>query len=238
MVPGDICIIAPGTRHAVSAFSDDCILFNYLIRTSTFETAFFGVLSNNDILSNFFMQTLYHSNQHPYLLFRTGNDQELLNYVGHSYQEFHRNRQYKNRMLTSILEMFFITLLRNHGSNVIFPESNSNPKDENTILILKYIQEHYNTSTLAELSAFFNYSERQLQRIIKSSTGMSFSENVQRLKLRQATRLMQNSNLSIAAIAEESGYSDLGNFRHVFKKYYGMTPAEYRTKQQKESDAS
>ncbi len=232
METGDICIIAPETSHAVSAFSDDCLMRNYLLRTSTFETAFFGVLSENDILSDFFMRTLYHQNAHSYLLFRTGGDRELVNYLSLSYEEFSRNRQYRSRMLNSILNMFFITLLRNHGSNIIFPDSDSQRAgDENTILILKYMQENYSTITLSELAAFFNYSERQIQRIIKDSTGMSFSQNIQKLKLRQAVRLMQNENLSIAAISEQLGYSAPENFRHIFKKYYGMTPVEYRLTQ-------
>lgn len=231
MKQGDICIIAPGTKHAISAFSDDCLMFNILLRTSTFETAFFGVLSGNDFLSDFFMHTLYSSNRHPYLLFRSGNDAELLNYIGFAHQEFRRNRQYKNRMLISIIDAFFITLLRNQGANVILPDTPSDG-DENTILILKYIQEHYTTVTLTELATFFNYSERQIQRIIKGSTGVSFSENIQKLKLRQATNLLRDKNQSISAIAEELGFCDPGTFRNVFKKYYNMTPTEYRTKPQ------
>ena len=45
MCKGDICIIAPETVHAISAFSDDCIIINIVLRTSTFEKVFFGVLS-------------------------------------------------------------------------------------------------------------------------------------------------------------------------------------------------
>ncbi|MDL2302759.1 AraC family transcriptional regulator [Lachnospiraceae bacterium OttesenSCG-928-D06] len=227
MEQGDIFIIAPGTKHAISAFTDDCLLFNILLRTSTFDKAFFGVLNDNDILSDFFMHTLYHSSGHPYLFFRTGKDMELINYIGQVRHEFRRNRQYKNRMLISILNIFFITLLRNHGAHVILPDSSGN-NHENTILILKYLQEHYNTITLPELASFFNYSERQLQRIIKNSTGISFSENIQKLKLHQAARLLQNPNRSISSIGEELGYSDPGNFRQMFKKYYNMTPTEYR----------
>ena len=228
MSAGDICIIAPDTSHAISAFSDDCIIFNIILRTSTFETAFFGTLSDNDILSDFFMRALYRSKTHPYLLFCTGEDYELQNFIGYAYSEFLSSRQYKNRMLNSIINAFFIVLLRNHGANVIAPDLDLTGSDQNLIYILKYMQEHYATISLKELSAFFNYSERQLQRIIKNSTGMSFSENIQKLKMNHAARLLGNPDLSIAAIAEELGYSDAGNFRHVFKKYYGMTPMEFR----------
>ena len=228
MKEGDICIIAPGIQHAISAFSDDCLMLNFILRTSTFETAFFGILDGNDILSDFFMRLLSHSKGYPYLLFSTGEDPALLNFIGYAYHEFQRNRQYKNRMMNSILNAFFITLLRNHGANVIIPQTDSEPRDENTVLILKYMQDNYNTITLSNLAAFFNYSERQIQRIIKSSTGMSFSENIQKLKLRQAARLLLNPARSVASIAEELGYADPGNFRYMFKKYYGMTPLEYR----------
>ena len=125
---------------------------------------------------------------------------------------------------------FFITLLRNHGANVIVPSLVEDDQNENLIFILKYIQEHFATVTLKELSSFFNYSERQLQRIIKSSTGMSFSENIQQLRMNQATRLLANPDISIAVISEELGYSDIGNFRQAFKKCFGMTPLEYRNK--------
>ncbi|MCC8046606.1 MAG: helix-turn-helix transcriptional regulator [Clostridiales bacterium] len=90
------------------------------------------------------------------------------------------------------------------------------------------MQENYSSVTLKELSDFFNYSERQIQRIIKKSTGISFSENIQKLKMRKAARLLSNPNVSVTAIAEELGYSDQGSFRHIFRKYYGMTPIEYR----------
>lgn len=230
MKKGDICIIAPETEHAVSAFSDDCILINILLRVSTFEKAFFGVLSENDILSDFFMRTLYHSKTHPYLYFRTGDDQELFDYVLYAYQEFLGNHQYKERFLNNIISAFFIILLRNHGSDVIVPEIDTEGNDENVIFILKYMQENYSTVTLSSLAEFFNYSERQIQRIIKKSTGISFSENIQKLKMKHAAQLLMDPDRSVSAVAEDLGYSDVGNFRHIFKKYYGMSPAEYRSR--------
>lgn len=228
MKAGDICIIAPDIRHAISAFSDDSVIFNIILRTSTFETAFFGTLSENDILSDFFMRTLYHSKTHPFLLFQTDDDRETFNYVGYAYEEYKSNRQYKKRMLNSIINAFFIVLLRNHGANVLFPALTDSDKDQNLVYILKYMQEHFTTVSLKELSAFFNYSERQLQRIIKTSTGMSFSENILKLKMNHAARLLANPDLPITTIAEELGYSDAGNFRAVFKKFYGITPMEFR----------
>ena len=229
MKKGHICIIAPETEHAISAFTDDCIIINIILRASTFEKAFFGILSENDVLSDFFMRALYHSKTHPYLYFRTGNDQELFNYVLYAYEEFLGNHQYKTRFLNNIINAFFIVLLRNHGSDVIIPEIDTKGCDENVIFLLKYMQENFSTVTLSSLAEFFNYSERQIQRIIKKSTGCSFSENIQKLKMKRAEQLLHNPDKTIAEIADELGYSDVGNFRHVFKNFFGTTPIEYRT---------
>lgn len=47
---------------------------------------------------------------------------------------------------------------------------------KNIIFILKYIELHYATLTLPELASFFNYSERQMTRILKNYTGQTFKK--------------------------------------------------------------
>ena len=68
---------------------------------------------------------------------------EALNYVGYAYEEYKSNRQYRKRMLNSIINAFFIVLLRNHGANVSVPALTDSDKDQNLVYILKYMQEHF-----------------------------------------------------------------------------------------------
>lgn len=53
MHTGDICIVAPETVHAVSAFSDDCIIYNVTIRSAAFEQTFLNPLPQHGILFDF-----------------------------------------------------------------------------------------------------------------------------------------------------------------------------------------
>lgn len=228
MIVGDYCIIAPNTSHAISAFSDDCYMINILLRTSTFEKTFLNTFSEKDILSDFFIRTLYNTKEMSYLLFRTGDDLEPLNYIGFLNQEINRDRPYKKRMVNSILTVFFITLLRNHEKNVVIPSLNNERINKDVIPILRYIQDNYKSLSLKDLSLTFNYSERQIQRIIKTSTGISFSENLQKLKMNHAIELLNKKSIPITEISEQLGYSNVSNFRQIFKKYYGMTPIEFR----------
>ena len=48
--------------------------------------------------------------------------------------------------------------------------------------------------------------------------------------LRKAAELLQHSNLSVLEISSQAGFNNLSNFNRQFKKYYQMTPSQYRKK--------
>ena len=43
-----------------------------------------------------------------------------------------------------------------------------------------------------------------------------------------AAQLLREKDCSITEISDDSGFSDVRYFREVFRKYYGMSPSEYR----------
>lgn len=226
---GNVCIIAPHSRHATSCFSDDSYVLKILIRTSSFEQAFFGILKNQDtILAEFFARTLYSNNPHPYLLFSCGWDEEMMEIIAKGIRETYSHRSLHAQMINCLMTQFFITLLRNHEKDLVFPENVSVRQSENLIFILKYIQEHASTITLSELAELFNYSERHIQRVLRKSTGKSFTEITQTIRMSEAAQLLRDSRYPISTIAAEVGYNNLGNFRKIFSKTFQMSPAEYR----------
>ena len=225
---GDILILAPEIKHAVCSCSDDAIMVNILIRAATFENNFMGILPDNDLLRSFFVRTLYHSQSTPYLLFQTGTDPVISEGILQILEEDTQSKRYKDTMLRSLISLLFINLLRTHEKDVIVPGSGSPMLGENTIFILQYMQENYSTITLSHLARFFNYSERQMQRIITAATGKSFVANIRELRMGHAAEMLCSTNLSIGDIAEHLGFFDASNFRHHFKAYYHMTPQEYR----------
>ncbi|MDD3220065.1 MAG: AraC family transcriptional regulator [Lachnospiraceae bacterium] len=233
MNEGDICLIAPGVRHAVSAFSDEDIMLNILIRKSTFEESFTNLMGGDDILSDFFSRTFYQTTEIPYLLFHTGSDAQLLIYVNTAYAEFNKSKRFKRQMLNAIFSAFFIDLFRRHEQHLEVPNIRLNTRETNLIFILRYLQANFATISLKELASFFNYSERQMQRIIISATGMTFKENIQKQQMSRASDLLANSSLSISSIGEQIGYQSLNNFRKIFFQHYQMTPSQYRKREAK-----
>lgn len=228
MEAGDICIMSPQTIHAISAASDDCILYNLMIRSATFEQTFLNSLPQQGILFDFFSHALYAPNSETYIYFKTGKDLQLLTLIQEIIEEFHTQKHYYNVLLNSLLTNFFIKLLRGHEKNVQVPNPTGHKSEKDIIFIFRYLTEHYDTITLKELSGFFNYSERQMARILKEYTGKSFTQLIQNIKLTKACELLKNPELSIQNIVDTIGYSNANHFYRLFKEQYQITPAEYR----------
>ena len=225
---GDVLILAPNTNHAACVYKDDGIMVNVLVRRSTFKENFMGLLPNNDILRGFFEKALYQTNATPYLLFRTGDTAMLETHLLPLMNEYRRTSRYRNTVLSAMLSLFFVALMRGHEKDVIIPTIDAPAMNETTIFILEYMQHHIDSITLNHLAEFFNYSERQMQRIIYTATGMSFGENIKKIRMQRAAELLKNTELKVAEIADYLGYYDTSSFRHAFRNYYGKTPQLFR----------
>ena len=70
-------------------------------------------------------------------------------------------------------------------------------------------------------------------QFFKRQLGVSFLEYLLRLRLREATVRLVNSEDGVAHIASSCGFADIKAFNVAFKKHFHTTPSEYR-KQAKE----
>ena len=111
-----------------------------------------------------------------------------------------------------------------------------NASGKNTYWVYKYeidrlIDAYYtNDVSLDLLSDKLYISTQSIKRIIMSVYGKTFNELKLELKMRNAKRLLRETNLNISEIATETGYSTTRGFLTAFSKYEGTTPTEYRKK--------
>lgn len=85
--------------------------------------------------------------------------------------------------------------------------------------------------TLDSLATEVGVGTRQLQRMITTHTGNSFSELVSHERINHSCLLLadpHNRELSIADIAASVGIQDPKRFYRLFKEKTGVTPAAYR----------
>jgi two-component system response regulator YesN len=69
-----------------------------------------------------------------------------------------------------------------------------------------------------------------LSKIFKLETSEGISDYIYRLRMEKASHLLNETNEKIHEISKKSGYPNPSHFSRVFKKYFNMTPDEYRSK--------
>jgi YesN/AraC family two-component response regulator len=74
----------------------------------------------------------------------------------------------------------------------------------------------------------FKTNKMQLYRKLKAVTGWSVNNLIREIKIREAMRLLKDSELNISEIAYNLGFSDPLYFSKYFKKEVGVAPQQYR----------
>jgi AraC-like DNA-binding protein len=229
---GNICIIGPNISYALIACSDDADVVNVLMRRSTFEQSFGSLIARDDILSKIFMNILYNTRLNQVVVFRCGQDEKINTAKMNLYLEQNISDSYSPRVKEAYLLLLFSLLLRYHDNDVLFIDLLSKVKDETLFACIRYIEKHLRTVTLGALSDHFGYNTAHLSRKIKEYTGLSFIEIVKTRKLEKARKMLKNTKIPINDIVEEIGYTDISHFYKSFKNQCGITPVEYRKKNQ------
>jgi AraC-like DNA-binding protein/uncharacterized RmlC-like cupin family protein len=222
---GDLLLLAPGVCHQTRAYNDEGVVIYIMVRRSTFQKSFITLLRGSDLLADFFAHTIFGRSAQSYLLFPTGDDERLCEWIFNMYDEARDKDVYSDRMLNTQFEWMCLHLLRNHIKQMDICGSAADVK---TAELLWYISDNIEDVRLSVMADEFGYSTGYLCRLIKKLTGYNFSDLAQRVRLERACDLLGNSSIDIAKIAQDVGYCDTSNFYKAFKKYYGTTPARYR----------
>lgn len=86
----------------------------------------------------------------------------------------------------------------------------------------------FNIEHIAEA---MNMSVSTFRRRMLAATGDSPKNFILAIQMERATELLtKNAEMQIADIAMQCGFSDAGSFTRTFRRFYGITPSQYREK--------
>lgn len=93
-----------------------------------------------------------------------------------------------------------------------------------------YIIRHYNEAiTQSDVAEALGITPAYLSNIFHENTGESYMRFLTRIRMSQAALLLRSDEkLTIQQIAEMTGYLSDKHFIGVFKKFFGVTPNEFR----------
>jgi AraC-like DNA-binding protein len=165
-----------------------------------------------------------------------------LNYI------FRNNREVRNQTAALILEIYremndgqigyelavssriksILLLLLRHDSRM---QLNYN---DNRLLgrlqpAVDYVEEHLSDKlSVAEVSGIINMSYTHFIKTFKKAVGMSFTDFVVYKRIKKAEQQLLTNDVSIAAIAESVGISNLGHFYDLFRRYNNCSPKQFK----------
>ena len=92
-----------------------------------------------------------------------------------------------------------------------------------------FIAQHFNEPLILEdVANHVHLHPSYFSTLFKQSTGSSFKEYLNMVRIEESKRLLANTDFSIIDIAVATGFEEQSYFSKVFKKYTGLTPTQFR----------
>ena len=131
--------------------------------------------------------------------------------------------------LRLLLAELLIQIQRLAGKNEVLPSAPLNPLHQKITDIVRYIHLHYDTKiSLDSLSRTFYISPYYLSRTFKEITGFTIVSYINLTRIREAQRLLGETDLKIIDIAQMTGFESLTHFDRTFKQHMKLTASRYR----------
>lgn len=93
-----------------------------------------------------------------------------------------------------------------------------------------YLQEHYDEAvTIPEIAEHFYISKGHLCRFFKEMTNMPPIDYLNYFRINKSALLLRNTDLSVIAVAGQTGFNNTSYYNRTFRRYMHMTPWEYRS---------
>ena len=112
------------------------------------------------------------------------------------------------------------------------PEKPEAPEDAQVHVIQRIhdelISDLTRRPTIDELSARFHINQTTLKQSFKTVYGLPIAAYMKEYRMKQARKLLAQTDLSIAQIAGQVGYENQSKFTQAFREITGVLPKEYR----------
>ena len=103
--------------------------------------------------------------------------------------------------------------------------------DRRVSLAKQFLDDHFRQPiSTARLASIAHLSSRQLNDLFRNQVGMTPHQYLTELRMKEAWRLLTQSDLSIQRIADSVGYNALSTFSDRFRDHFGSAPSHFRRK--------
>lgn len=145
-------------------------------------------------------------------------------------KEFNNKNEFYSEVISGYLEVLFALLIR-VNNNSKFDDVKPTVLDFRSII--SYIEKNLKTITPSAVATYSGYNFPYFSKLFKKHMGINLSEYINLTKLNIAAEMLSDTDKRIENIGYEVGFNNKSYFYRVFKRYYGVTPEEYRRSSRK-----
>lgn len=91
---------------------------------------------------------------------------------------------------------------------------------------------YYEKLKIYDYAKKYHFNPNYLSRVFKNEYGKSFIDLLLETRIEKAKELLVNAEFKIVDISATVGYDDYAHFSKIFKEYTGISPREFREKNQ------
>ena len=229
---GDVCIIAPNVPTNYCNLSEDTIVIHVVLAAAFISESLLPRLPREYTFYRFFRAIIFEDTLlSPYLLASGSPDRvEEMSYMLAA--AFYHNT-YKPTMWEEIVNQFvllFFSYLLSGSDTFTALETPENISHNTLTQLQDYITHNCRNVTLRQLADVFHFNQSYLSQYLKKNTGENFTDLLQKARITQAEKLLSDTALSVAEIADKVGYQNVSYFYKVFEKINHCSPTEYRNR--------
>ena len=133
------------------------------------------------------------------------------------------------------ISYFFPAFLLFLSKNTVSLESGKGGDPKETALenAVQYVATHYAENiTLEDAAKIAGFTPTYFSRKFKQMVGICFRDYLTHIRLKESTRLLRQTKLSVQEIAFRCGFHSSNYFGDTFHQAYGMSPRDYRKKEE------
>ena len=221
------------TPHKVEPIGKNDVVLNIELRTSAFslnELDFLQSKGKGISISNLLFSLLSDEDygEGRYSLFEVDHDPKITAIIYDIIDEYYGARVQSDQIIKlEMLTMFSLLIRKTYYREAQVTDSKK--KNNNLLSLLLYIEKNYSDITLEQMARHFGFNPNYLSDYLKNETGLSFIKLVQLQRVNVAAKYLTYTKASIEKIASRVGYENASYFYKIFRHYFGISPAKYRS---------
>ena len=223
---GELLLFGQNTTQEILPAGADDIAVNFIVLPEFFDRVV-AMMEEENVLRDFLIHSLkQESGASDYFHFQAADILPVQNLVENLIWSLANSQPNRRGINQTTMGLLFLHLM-NHTDQI--NKNDPSQYEQNlTFAVLKYIEEHYRTASLEEISASLKIPSYYVSRTVKKHAGYTFKQLLQTKRLNQSAFLLLTTTLPVENIITLVGYDNTSYFHKIFRERFSLTPRAYR----------